>query len=91
MITLEGVLIRIPDLPTPDLERWIVNDWVRPDGEAGSYAFQEIDVARIRLIQELRDQLEINDAALPLVLRLLDQLYDLRRSLQDLAQARREV
>ncbi len=89
MITLEGVLIRIPDLPAPDLERWIVNDWVRPDGEAGSYAFQEIDVARIRLIQELRDQLEINDAALPLVLRLLDQLYDLRRSLREAAQSRR--
>ena len=84
MITVEVLLTWIPDLPLDDLERWISNDWVRPDGRAGDYAFREIDVARIRLIQELRDSLEINEAALPVVLLLLDQLYDLRRRMRDL-------
>ncbi len=79
MITVEVLLAQVPNLPLQDLERWISNDWVRPDGRAGDYAFREIDVARIRLIQDLRDNLEINDAALPVVLLLLDQLYDLRR------------
>ena len=84
MITIEVLLAQVPDLPLQDLERWISNDWVRPDGRAGDYAFGEIDVARIRLIQDLRDNLEINDAALPVVLLLLDQLYDLRRRLRNL-------
>lgn len=84
MITIEVLLARVPDLPLQDLERWISNDWVRPDGRAGDYAFGEIDVARVQLIQELRDRLEINEAALPVVLLLLDQLYDLRRRLRDL-------
>ena len=84
MITVEVLLAQVPNLPLQDLERWISNDWVRPDGRAGDYAFREIDVARIRLIQDLRDNLEINDAALPVVLLLLDQLYDLRRRMRDL-------
>ena len=84
MITIEVLLARVPDLPLQDLERWISNDWVRPDGRAGDYAFGEIDVASVQLIQELRDRLEINEAALPVVLLLLDQLYDLRRRLRDL-------
>jgi hypothetical protein len=46
---------------------------VRPDGNAGHYEFREIDVARVRLIQELRNELQINEAALPIVLSLLDQ------------------
>jgi chaperone modulatory protein CbpM len=84
MITVQVLLTQLPDLPLQDLERWISNDWVRPDGRAGDYNFREIDVARVRLIQELRDKLEINEAALPVVLMLLDQLYDLRRRMRDL-------
>jgi chaperone modulatory protein CbpM len=84
MITIEVLLARVPNLPLQDLERWISNDWVRPDGRAGDYAFGEIDVARVQLIQELRDRLEINETALPVVLLLLDQLYDLRRRLRNL-------
>ena len=82
MITIEVLLTQLPDLPLQDLERWISNDWFRPDGRAGDYAFREIDVARVRLIKELRDRLEINEAALPVVLLLLDQLYDLRRRMR---------
>jgi len=84
MITVEVLLTQVPDLPLHDLERWISNDWVRPDGPVGAYVFRDIDVARVRLIQELRDKLEINEAALPVVLLLLDQLYDLRRRMREL-------
>jgi chaperone modulatory protein CbpM len=84
MITVEVLLTQLPGLPLQDLERWISNDWVRPDGGVGDYAFGEIDVARVRLIQELRDNLDVNEAALPVVLLLLDQLYDLRRRMRDL-------
>ena len=84
MISIEVVLMQLPGLPKRDLERWILNDWVRPDGPPGEWAFQEIDVARARLIRELRDDLDVNEASLPVVLLLLDQLYDLRRQMLDL-------
>lgn len=82
MISVEMLLTRLPGLPQQDLERWILNDWVRPDGQPGEYAFREIDVARAQLIRELRDDLDVNEAALPVVLLLLDQLYDLRRRMR---------
>ena len=81
MITVEVLLTRLPGLPLGDLERWISNDWVRPDGGQGHYGFREIDMARVRLIRELRDDLAIDEAALPVILLLLDQVYDLRRRL----------
>ena len=84
MITVETLFMEIRGLQRQDLERWISNAWVRPDGEPGRYLFREIDVARIRLIMELRESLEIEEPALPTVLSLLDQLYDMRRRLRGL-------
>ncbi len=81
MIGFDLLLAEVPNLPRDDLERWIDNDWVKPDGRPGAYQFREIDVARVRLILELRDELEVNEAALPVVLLLMDQVYDLRRQI----------
>lgn len=91
MITIDVVIAQVTGLQRQDLERWIANEWVRPDDQAGTLVFQEIDVARVRLIRELRDDLEVNEAALPVVLTLLDQVYDLRRRLRDLGEALEET
>ena len=90
MITITVLLTQLPGLPLRDIERWIENDWVRPDGQRGAWAFDAIDVARVRLIHELRDRLDVNEAALPVVLLLLDQLYDLRRQMRALHKDGRE-
>jgi chaperone modulatory protein CbpM len=79
MTSLDALITRIADLRRDDLLRWIQNDWVRPSVEDGQYAFEDIDVARVHLICELRLEMEIDEAALPVILSLLDQLYDLRR------------
>ncbi len=79
MIDLDVLIAEIPGLTGADLARWIANDWVRPDGGQGAWLFQEIDVARVRLICELRFDLRIDEEALPVVLLLLDQLYRMRR------------
>lgn len=84
MIGIEGVVMTMSGLDRQDVERWISNEWVRPDGPAGEWMFHDIDVARVRLIRELRDEMEVDEAALPVVLSLLDQLYDLRRRLRAL-------
>jgi chaperone modulatory protein CbpM len=70
-----------------DVQRWIANGWVRPRKNADIYVFDEIDLARIRLIHDLRYQLQIDDGVLPLLLSLLDQLYAQRRRLHDLGAA----
>jgi chaperone modulatory protein CbpM len=84
VITTDVLVVLFPGLQRPDLERWISNQWVRPDQQDGDYAFREIDVARVRLIRELRDEMQVNEDALPVVLSLLDQLYDQRRRMRDL-------
>lgn len=87
MITIELLVTELPGLQRQDLERWIVNAWVRADSGPDGYQFQDIDVARVRLIHELHNAMNINDDALPVVLSLLDQLYDLRRRMRELSVA----
>lgn len=87
MIGIELLVTSLPGLRRQDVEHWIAREWVRPDGNGEDYAFHAIDVARIRLILELRGDLGLNDDALPIVLSLLDQLYDLRRRMRELAAA----
>ena len=79
MITFETVQLEIHGLDAAELERWIADALVRAEGSPGARKFHAIDVARIRLIKELRQELEIEEHSLPVVLSLLDQLYDLRR------------
>jgi chaperone modulatory protein CbpM len=84
MITVEGLCATISGLDATHLQRWIDNAWIRPDGERGRYHFHEIDVARVRLIVELRDDLGVDENTLPVVLSLMDQLYETRRQVRRL-------
>jgi chaperone modulatory protein CbpM len=84
MMEFAAVLLEFRALRSDELERWIGNDWVRPQGGPGQYRFDEIDVARVGLILELRDSLEIGEPGLPAVLSLVDQIYDLRRRMMGL-------
>jgi chaperone modulatory protein CbpM len=87
MTGIDAVCRMIGDLETTELERWIGEAWVLPHGAGGAYVFEEVDVARVRLIVELRRDLAINDEAMPVVLNLLDQLYALRRRVRAVAVA----
>ncbi len=87
MITIEMLPQRVPGLMLADVARWVELAWVRPDGQPGAWMFREIDVARVRLIVELRDELSLNEDALPTVLSLMDQLYEARRHMRALRHA----
>jgi chaperone modulatory protein CbpM len=84
MISFEAVIRLIGGLGDEELRRWIAEAWVRPESRAEGYVFHEVDVARVRLIHELRYDLAIDEEALPVVLHLLDQVYALRRRLRQL-------
>ncbi len=87
MISIEILIAQNSGLDRQDLERWIQNDWVRPERQSGGFVFQDIDVARVKLIRELRHDLDIDEEALPVILSLVDQLYALRRRFQALGEA----
>ncbi len=80
---LEQVITEV-EVDETEVNRWIAQSWVLPIEEEGQLLFDEVDRARIRLIVELRRDLEVNDEAVPVVLRLLDQIYGLRRTLEEL-------
>jgi len=87
MITFETVVRTVSGVKSSELRAWIEEGWVRPELRRGQPFFREIDVARVRLIRELRRDLAIDSEALPVVLSLLDQLYETRRRLRALSDA----
>ena len=58
-----------------------------PDTADAGLVFHEIDVARVRLIHDLRRDMEIGEDAIPLVLSLLDQVYELRSRMNAILRA----
>lgn len=87
MISFDAVIRLVGNVEAGELRHWIEERWVRPEAEQGGYLFHEVDVARVRLIRELRYELAIDEEALPVVLHLLDQVYALRRRLRQLSDA----
>lgn len=87
MMSLDALLARFHELDSGEVERWIAERWIVPEHEAGHAVFREVDVARVRLIVELRRDLGVDEEAMPVILALLDQLYGLRRQLAVLCEA----
>jgi chaperone modulatory protein CbpM len=69
------------------LETWIGAGWVVPRDDAETRRFAEIDVARARLISDLKDGIGVNDEGVAIILDLIDQIHGLRGSLRDLSAA----
>lgn len=81
------VVARIERLRIHELRLWVSEGWIRPaTGERGPL-FDDLDVARARLICDLRKDLSLPADAVPVVLSLLDQVHGLRRELRDFANA----
>lgn len=88
MSLTEGqVVATIERLTVTRLHVWVTGGLVRPAAPGGAASYSELDVARLRLMCELCDDLEVSDEALPIVLSLLDQVYGLRRELRNLTRA----
>jgi chaperone modulatory protein CbpM len=68
------------------LEVWIEEEWLVPSGTATEPAFSEADLARAKLIRDLRQDLGINDEGVGVILNLLDQVHGLRKALADMLQ-----
>ena len=83
----QSVVAKIERLTLRELRVWIREGWVRPaQGETGP-VFDDLDVARIRLLCDLRKDMALPSDALPPVLALIDQLHRVRRELRWLSDA----
>jgi chaperone modulatory protein CbpM len=87
MMDLEGLIASITALQRADLEGWIEAELLLPHRDAATARFTDMDCARVRLICTLYYDLDIVADTLPLVLSLIDQLYDARQRFQALAAA----
>jgi chaperone modulatory protein CbpM len=87
MMALDELVVHLRGLDRRELTRWVENRWVLPEQRGDTWLFREVDVARVELIREIRQEFAIDDEAVPLVLGLLDQVYGLRRQLRRLCDA----
>ncbi len=87
MMRFTAVVALFPDLAETELHTWVQRGWVRPEGDEPDWVFQEIDVARVRLIHDFRHAMAVSEETMPLVLSLLDQMYTLRGQMRAVARA----
>lgn len=87
MISIDDLVGTISPLQRSDLETWIREELVVPRQEAETLLFTDMECARVRLICTLHYELEIDVDTLPVVLSLVDQLYDTRQRLLSLTAA----
>ena len=83
----QDLILEIRELSISRLHKWIRLGWVRPERREGAAYFHDVDIARVRLLNELEQALEFDDDTVPLVLSLLDQIHGLRNELRSLALA----
>jgi chaperone modulatory protein CbpM len=84
--TLEQAVVEI-GVDRAAITSWIEQQWVLPETDGSGWQFDDVDLARLRLIAELTQELEIGNEAMPVVLNLLDQIYELRDRLSAVEQA----
>ncbi|MDB5491902.1 MAG: hypothetical protein JWO78_1751 [Micavibrio sp.] len=88
MKTIEDVLETMEDrIDRTTLESYIAREWLRPMSGEHGWVFEEIDIARVQLVYDLTQNLNVNDEGMDVVLSLLDQLYGLRTHMQKLTYA----
>jgi len=82
-----NVVARIERLSLRELRLWVREGWVRPAQTQRGPVFDEIDVARLRLLCDLRKEMALPTDVMPTVLTLIDELHRTRRDLRRLAEA----
>ena len=81
------VVARVERLNLRELRLWVRQGWLRPTVGTTGPVFDELDIARIRLLCDLRKEMSLPNDALPVVLDLIDRLHQTRRELRALARA----
>jgi len=87
MTTLDELLREHRRLTAVHVERWVARGLLRPTGSIDAWSFEQVDVARARLLAELIDEMGFDDESVETVVDLVDQVNTLRRQLDLLGRA----
>jgi chaperone modulatory protein CbpM len=87
MKRVEEIVEQMESLQRSDLDIWIHEELITPQEDSGAMVFSEMECARIRLICTLRYELEVEAETLPVIMSLVDQLYQTRQQLLKLTAA----
>ena len=71
-------------LDTATLNVWIDEEWLIPLASGSALQFSDADLARARLIRDLKLDLGVNNEGIAIILHLLDQLHGLRSLVRDI-------
>lgn len=71
------------NLDSTTLEIWIEEGWLIPARAESGAEYREADVARVRLIRDLLDDLGVNAEGVGVILNLIDQVHGLRGALME--------
>jgi chaperone modulatory protein CbpM len=89
MIISKLEFLSLSQLDQETLEVWIGERWLIPDETAGEPAFSEIDLARAKLIRDLKQDMGVNNEGIGIILDLLDQVHSLRQAMAETLPSRR--
>lgn len=81
------VITAIGSLTRSRLTQFVSAEIVVPEQSSSGPRFGEIDLARIRLLCELCDDLDLDEESVPVIISLIDQLHAARSDLRDLLDA----
>ena len=71
-------------LDAATLNVWTDEEWLIPRASGSALQFSDADLARARLIRDLKLDLGVNDEGIAIILHLLDQLHGLRSLVRDI-------
>jgi chaperone modulatory protein CbpM len=83
----DEVIITVTRLTRSQLGRFVEIAFVKPQQADSGYVFHPIDIARLELLCDLSQDLDLDEIALGVVISLLDQLHAARSDLATMASA----
>jgi chaperone modulatory protein CbpM len=81
------VVARIERLTLRELRLWVREGLVRPAESERGPVFDDLDIARLRLLCDLRKDMGVPSDVVPAVLSLIDHLHRARRDLRLVTEA----
>lgn len=85
--TEDDVVIAVTRLTRSQLVRFVEGEFVKPQRDMRGYIFRPVDIARLELLCDLSQDLDLDETALGIVISLIDQLHAARQDLAAVAHA----
>lgn len=83
----DEVVATVTRLTRRQLVHFVEVEFVKPRQAEGGYVFRRIDIARLELLCDLTEDLDLDETALGVVISLIDQLHAARQDLRTLGRA----